>query len=122
MVPYLLDRVEVGSVSRKPFGLEPLRMRLFEDAHCLAMHVVSVEDKDELTAQVAMDECDEEYRIVKMDVVSVNAEVKSQSPPVRCDCDCGNDGQAVAPIPAFLNRGLPAKRPCAAANRLEHIA
>jgi len=122
VVPQHLHRVEFGSIGGKPLHLEPIRVRLLQQAHGFAMNAVAIQDQDEFAPQLPMDQVEKGDDVIEADVVIMELEVQAHPAPLRRHGESRNGRETVVTIPTVLDRSLPLGRPGAAYHRLEHKA
>src|SRR2546426_569749 len=122
MAPDCFHGIEVRRVAGQPFHVQPLAARLAQLAPGGAVDAVAVPHEDDRAAQLAVQRAQEADHVRPTNVVGANLEEQTQPLPLRAEGDRGDGRKPIVSIPRVLDRCLAARRPGAAADRLQHEA
>ena len=122
IVPELLGWVEFRGIRRELFEMQPR----VSPAHRLdgtpPVNTGAIPEEDDLAPQLAQQRPEEVRHVNRFEITSLQAEIQTPVLPLRGHGERGQGGEAVMPIIIGNDRGLPHRRPGAAAGGYEQKA
>jgi len=122
MVPDLLHRVEFRRIAGEPFHLQAAAGWRQQSAYRGPMHAPAIQDEDDAVCLSAAQCAQECHHLLGANVISVRLPTQAQAMPLGRYADGTDHRQPIVPIPLAQPRRVPAGRPGAAHQRLQHEA
>ena len=122
IVPELLGRVEFRGIRRELFDMQP-RVGLADRLDGTPpVNTGAIPEEDDMAPQLAQQRPEEVRHVDRFETAGLKTEVQTQVLPLRGHGESGQGGEAVMPIVVGDDRGLPHRRPGAAAGGHEQKA
>ena len=122
VVPELFRWVEFRGIRRKLFDMQP-RVGLADRLDGTpSVHTGAIPEEDDMAPQLAQQRPEEVRHVDRFEIAGLKAEVEAQVLPLRGHREDGQGGEAIMPIVVGDDRGLPHRRPGAAAGGHEQKA
>lgn len=110
MTPHLFDRGEFRGLRRQVFNGDTLAESRCPSLGGRSVSRQAIHDQDDPLGKTAAHPADERLDFVGADVVIADGQVQPQPPTLRRNGERGNDRQPIVPVPAMMDRRLPARR------------